>query len=117
MIVDRRTVIVLLIGGALLTGGAFVPVPIVRALMVLLPALMLPGAALLFGLGAIRGRWDPAPTLALCVITSLAFYPLGALLIYVVRLRLTTVSVVVEVDALLALMLAISLTGRKREQT
>jgi uncharacterized membrane protein len=86
--------------------------------MVLVPALILPGAALLFGLGAIRDRWDPVPTLALGVITSLAFYPLGALLIYVVRLRLTTVSVVVEVDVFVALMLALGLNlkGRHRKQ-
>jgi len=116
MIVNRRPVIVLLTAAALLTGGAFVPVPIVRALMVLVPALILPGAALLFGLGSLRGRWDPAPTIALAVITSLAFYPLGALLIYLVRLRLTTASVVVEVDAFIALMLTIGLIGSKREQ-
>ncbi|MGC1238348.1 MAG: DUF1616 domain-containing protein [Acidimicrobiales bacterium] len=116
MTVYRRQVTVLLIAAALLTGGSFVPVPAVRAVMVLVPALLLPGTALLFGLRALRGRWDLAPTLALGVITSLAFYPLGALLIYVVRLRLTTLSVVVEVDAFLVLMLAIGLMGRKREQ-
>jgi len=115
MIVYRRTVIVFLLAAALLTGGAFVPVLVVRALMVLVPALILPGAALLFGLGALRGRWDPAPTLALCVITSLAFYPLGALFIYVVRLRLSTVSVVVEVDVFLVLMLTLDLVMRRHQ--
>ena len=107
MIVYRRPVTVLLIAAALLTIGAFVPVTAVRALMVLVPALVLPGGALLFGLGVLRGRWDPVPTLALCVIGSLAFYPLAGLLIYVVGIRLSTVSAVVEVDVFLVLMLTL----------
>src|ERR1035437_10489314 len=112
----RRPATVLLIAAALLTIGAFVPLTLVRALIVLAPALVLPGASLLFGLGALRGRWDPAPTLALCVIGSLAFYPLAGLLIYTAGIRLSTVSAVVEVDIFLVLMLALhSVIERRRK--
>jgi hypothetical protein len=113
--VHDRPAAVLLIAAAILTIGAFVPVTAVRALIVLAPALVLPGAALLFGLGVLRGRWDPVPTLALCVVGSLAFYPLAGLLIYVVGISLSTVSVVVEVDVFLLLMLALGsvIEGRR----
>jgi hypothetical protein len=120
MNVYRRPATVLLIAAALLTIGAFVPLTLVRALMVLGPALVLPGASLLFGLGALRGRWDPAPTLALCVIGSLAFYPLAGLLIYAAGIRLSTASAVVEVDVFLVLMLALHTVierGRKLDLT
>ncbi len=103
----RRAAAVLVIAAALLTGGVFVPVGAIRVLIVLAPALVLPGAGLLFGLGVLRGRWDPVPTLALCVIVSLAFYPLAGLLIYEIGIRLSTVSVVVEVDVFILLMLAL----------
>jgi uncharacterized membrane protein len=107
MIVYRRPVTVLLVAACLLTIGAFVPLTFVRALMVLVPAFVLPGASLLFGLGALRGRWDPLPTFALCVITSLAFYPLAGLLIYAGGIRLSRVSAVLDVDIFVLLMLTL----------
>lgn len=116
MIIHRRPATVLLIAACLLTIGAFVPLTFVRALMVLVPALVLPGASLLFGLGALRGRWDPLPTLALCVITSLAFYPLAGLLIYAGGIRLSRVSAVLEVDIFVLLMLTLESVLRIRRK-
>jgi len=116
VIIHRRPATVLLIAACLLTIGAFVPLTFVRALMVLVPALVLPGASLLFGLGALRGRWDPLPTLALCVITSLAFYPLAGLLIYAGGIRLSRVSAVLEVDIFVLLMLTLESVLRIRRK-
>jgi len=107
VMVYRRPATWLLIGAALLTCGQFVPETVARAVIVLIPALLLPGASLLLGLGLLRGRWDPVPTLALCAITSFAFYPLAGLLINAAGIRLSTLSVSVEVDIFLMLMLGL----------
>jgi uncharacterized membrane protein len=104
---NRRLAALLLAAAALVSIGAFIPVTGLRALLTLVPGLVLPGAALLFGLGALRGRWDPAPTLALCAIASLAFYPLTSLLIYVAGLKLSGGTLVAAIDVFVVVMVAI----------
>jgi hypothetical protein len=103
----RRSVGALLGASVSLTLGVFIPIPVLRDVVVLAPALLLPGAALMFGLGFFSGRWDPVPALAVCAITSLAFYPLSGLVIYLCGIRLSPVSVALEVDIFVLAMLSV----------
>jgi uncharacterized membrane protein len=103
----RRLPVLLLGAAGLVSLGVFIPVTGLRAIVTLVPGLVLPGAALLFGLGALRGRWDPVPTLALCAISSLSFYPLASLLIYVAGLQLSTGTLIAAIDIFVVVMVAI----------
>ena len=108
-----RTPLSLLATSAAITLGALVPVPAIRAVLVLPLALVMPGYGLLAALG-IRGRLDTVPTLALSVLLSIAIYPLLGLTLYAASIRLSTASVVAVTDALLLLLaatLALSIRG------
>jgi hypothetical protein len=88
----------LLLAAALVTGAAFIPVEAARALLTLGPALVLPGAALLFVLGGLGRGYDRYPSLILAVILSIAFYPLAALVVYGLGVRLSPKSIVTALD-------------------
>jgi uncharacterized membrane protein len=109
-----RPAVMVAAGAGLLTIGTFIPVPALRVLLVIVPALVVPGAAVFLGLGVLRGRWDPVPTLALGAMTSLAFYPLAALLLYVAHIRLSRTSLVVVVDGLVLAMIVVDARRRSR---
>ncbi len=99
---------VVLAATAVMSLGVVVPVPTVRALLVLPVALLAPGYALLMALfgDARRTGLDPAPLLALSILLSLACYPLLALLLHLAALPIATGSVVGATDAAIMLLLA-----------
>jgi len=105
-----RRAALLLAGAVTLSLGVLVPFPIVRALLEVPVALLLPGAAIIFAAES-DAEWIDAPMRwALVVMLSLAFYPLLSLTIYAAGLSLDgrtivagTDVVVVAIAALLAL--------------
>jgi len=99
---------VLLAATAVMSLGVVVPVPSVRALLVVPVALLAPGYALLMALfgDARRTGLDLALLLALSVLLSLACYPLLALLLHLAALPMTTGTVVGAIDSTIMLLLA-----------
>lgn len=99
----RNPAAVLPAAAAAMTAGVLVPVPPIRAAVVLPLALLAPGYALAAAAG-IRGRLDAVPTLALGALLSIAIYPLLALGLYATSIRLSTTSVVAATDAVVLLL-------------
>ena len=99
---------VLLAATAVMSLGVVVPVPPLRALLVVPVALLAPGYALLMALfgDARRTGLDPVPLLALSILLSLACYPLLALLLHLAALPMATGTVVGATDTTIMLLLA-----------
>jgi uncharacterized membrane protein len=102
-------------GGAIVLALATVLPQPARALVGFPVALLLPGYALLLAsFGEARER-DGAMTAALSAILSIALYPLVALLLFILSIRLSTTSVLVSTEVLtlvLAVVAALRLRSR-----
>jgi uncharacterized membrane protein len=88
----------LLVAMGLMNLGVLIPVPLLRAVVVLPIALLAPGYALLMLAFGDRPRLDAASTLALGILLSMAFYPLLALALYAASISLSTESILVGTD-------------------
>jgi uncharacterized membrane protein len=109
------SVLLLLAGAAIMSAAAFVPVSFLRAVVVLPIALVIPGYAVLTAVFRDK-RTLAVEELALSIIVSMAIYPLLALILYLLSIQLTTVSVVVAVDVLVAVLVSLSVLRHDREQ-
>lgn len=83
----------------MLNVAVFALPPALRAIIVLPLALLIPGYALLLALFGRRLPLDAVPLLALAALLGMAFYPLLALVLYVIGLPLRMESVLGGLDA------------------
>ncbi len=90
-----------LMAAAAMSIAALAPIAAIRALVALPTALVVPGYAAALAIFGPRWRGD-ALGLALSALLSAALYPLLALLLYAASIRLSTASVLVATDALIA---------------
>jgi uncharacterized membrane protein len=88
--------------------GAFMPIPLIRAVMVLPLALCVPGYAFFCAAFGTKRQADTVSTLAISVVLSMALYPLVALGLNTASIRLSTLSVLAAIDILIVLCLAVS---------
>ncbi len=103
-----RPVRALLAATVVLSIGALLPVPPLRAVVALPLALLVPGCAVVLALFRRRAPLDAAPLLALAVLLSMAFYPLLALALHGVGLPLSSVTVLVGTDTVVLALAALA---------
>lgn len=96
-----RWSVALLGSAAVMSLGVLVPVTPLRALIVLPLALLLPGLGVVRALSR-EAPSDPLPTLALSVLLSAALYPLVGLLLYLFSVHLSTTSILIAANVLVA---------------
>lgn len=97
----QHTAALLLAAGAVLAFAQAIPGDPARGIVVLPVALLAPGYAVTVAVMGRRGPSDPASTLVLSAILSVALYPLLALVLYVLGVRLGRVSVLTATEAVL----------------
>jgi len=88
--------------------GVAAPVPLLRAVVTLPLALLVPGYAVVLALFGRRLPLDAAPLAALTALLSMAFYPLLALVLYAAGWPLATGSVLAGTDAAILLFTAVA---------
>jgi hypothetical protein len=92
--------VVLLVAAGLLTLATALPADVIRTVLVLPTALLLPGCAVALALpGQAR---DPIPSMGVIPLLSLAFYAFSSLVLSAVGIRLQATSVALSVDVLVA---------------
>ncbi|MDB5059712.1 MAG: hypothetical protein JWO59_3184 [Chloroflexi bacterium] len=93
----------LLTATAVMTLGVVQPVQALRAVIVLPFALLLPGYAMIAVIFGFQERFDVVPTLALSALLSLFSYMFVGLALNAAAIRLSSVSILAGIDALIAL--------------
>jgi hypothetical protein len=105
---EARTLLLLLGAAVAINLGPLIPVPSVRAAVVLPVALLAPGYALLVLFAGPRG-WGLRPlSVTSSLLLSISVYPLLALSLYVASVSLTTTSLAAGVSVLLLAALAVT---------
>lgn len=103
---------VLLLGAFLLPIGVLAP-EVLRVLVVLPLALVLPGAATTYAIRPPRSDVRSAEFLGLRLVLSLAFYPLLALVLFALTVRYSTESFVVATDVFVVAMVVVGWYSRR----
>jgi uncharacterized membrane protein len=98
----------LLLAMAVMSLGLLIPVPVVRAVIVLPLALIVPGSALLAMLFGARARRDSVPALVAAVVLSMVIYVLLALLLALLNVAISALSVVMSTDCVVLALLAVA---------
>lgn len=103
-----RAVLWVLMATSVMSIGVLVPMPAIRALLVLPVALVVPGYAAALAIFGPRQHGVAALDIALSALLSAALYPLLALLLYAASIRLSTISVLTATDTLIVVFVGIA---------